>query len=687
MTVPKAEERMHPDTHPIESPALTSEPPQGARRFLPYLLIWVFAVAANFWLGKDVTWDLVNYQLYSAHAFLNYDLASDFMGSSAQRYLNPLANLPFYWMYMANWSDYAIAIAFASFHCLALMALWRIIREHLFDADTPLYVSVGAFVLGIVSPAAMGTMGGTHTDWTVAVFVFWGMLVACVAIKKDQRRFWILSGLLLGIATGLKPTSLVYALGLYAGIAFASATKKAPLLSLLRSSAPYILGGVIGLVAVSGHWYWQVYQEFGNPTFPMANQFFKSPDFPAVALSHARFAPISIEDWLLAPFRFAIIHNFVYIEPPFPDLRFIFLPVALVIAGMALWIARIRNASTKNIGQERINRRARRMLFATFAASYVLWQLTSGNGRYAVPTFLLVGPIIVYALYRASSLYWSNRTKFAFKFVVTIMVCWQALHGFAEGTYRWTEIKWSGKWFEIGVEEKLREHPYGFLTVGMGVMSAYTIATHPDSRFINIVGAYTIDPSGPGSKRVHEFMERFEGRLRVVVEAPRRERFQMSVISQYADGALSAWGLEVDIADCQWILTNALSQYRNIACAVKQIGQDPIVERERVIVGRALDKVERDCPSLFIPKTGVYTELHAGTFRREYVGMDARMFVRGDRILYSRYPQGPHELDLGTVKGWEADQYEIDCIPLSRPWQPSSGPTARLKSQKAENTR
>ncbi|MBC7624656.1 MAG: hypothetical protein H7232_14870, partial [Aeromicrobium sp.] len=134
-------------------------------------------------LGKDTNWDLLNYHLYTAHAFLNYSLSSDFMGSSAQRYLNPLGYLPFYFMIQAGWHSALVGIVIGSFHGLSLLFLWRIARVHLFAASSmPNILSVAAIILAASSPVFLGVLGGTFLEGSTLVLMTGGLLLVVASV-------------------------------------------------------------------------------------------------------------------------------------------------------------------------------------------------------------------------------------------------------------------------------------------------------------------------------------------------------------------------------------------------------------------------------------------------------------------------------------------------------------------------
>ena len=63
--------------------------------------------------GQDANWDLRNYHFYNAWAFLHGRLGWDLAPAQMQTFLNPLLDLPFYWMVAADWHPRLIAFVLA----------------------------------------------------------------------------------------------------------------------------------------------------------------------------------------------------------------------------------------------------------------------------------------------------------------------------------------------------------------------------------------------------------------------------------------------------------------------------------------------------------------------------------------------------------------------------------------------
>src|SRR5688500_8071941 len=66
------------------------------RETIGYLAVPFLCAAVAWWLGQDTNWDLRNYHLYNAYAFLNDRQAMDLAPAGQQTWLNPLLDIFWY---------------------------------------------------------------------------------------------------------------------------------------------------------------------------------------------------------------------------------------------------------------------------------------------------------------------------------------------------------------------------------------------------------------------------------------------------------------------------------------------------------------------------------------------------------------------------------------------------------------
>jgi len=641
------------------------------------LLVQILAFASlgailTLLLGKDTNWDLLNYHLYTAHAFVNYDLASDFMGSSAQRYLNPIGYLPFYFMFKAGWHSVAIGIVLGCFQGMALLFLWRILHGHAF-ANMPRSTtwSTAALILGMSSPVYLGVLGGTFLDGTTLVFMMAGLLLICARLNDAKMSaagmFW--AGVLFGVATGLKVTSVIF--GIAAAIAFILVTRGKR--QSWTDVAHFTFGGFIATAVTSGFWFYKLFQEFGNPVFPLFNHIFRSPDFTTSVVAHSRFIITSLEELVTLPFRMASVHSWIYVENAAPDLRFaaivlavVGLSIAVIGGGSGAIAKRARTEQNGATARPRAQNLVGTYLIVAWLVMTAFWQITSGNGRYALPVMLLAGPVLVLLL---RSLISSD--SLLLRVLITISVL-QVLHAATAGNPRWTAEPWHQKWLDISVAPKLANEPFGFLTIGVITQSAVALYFHPDSRITNMLGVYPIDPQGPGGDRIKRFIEKHRPNLRVMFEAGPSEvldNLPPNFISGI-DAQLAGWDLHVKADDCESIrIPHLLDQGFQLAACLVEPGNSSRLQIEvtRRRVTAVFDKIEARCPRLFGPQGG-YVLPKLGRWVREFPNNDIRLYASRGQVTFSRFEYGPFDVALGSLEDWETGRGVVDCKIPARPF-------------------
>lgn len=635
----------------------------------------MLGIALTLLLGKDANWDTLNYHYYTAHAYFYIPLNSDFMGASAQRYLNPIGFVPFFLMVSAGWHSAVIGAMLGAFHGLALFFLWRICRDHLFQPQTtlPFATALLATALGALSPVFLGVLGSTFVDPSATVFILAGALLMLRSFDGagDARRILFFAGLLLGVGTGLKLTNVIFA----ASLVLAFLPFNTPFGNGFRKLCLLIFGGVIGLLATSGLWFYALYEEFGNPVFPLLNHVFRSPDFSTDIATHTRFKVLTLLEAVTLPLRMASVHSWIYVENAAPDLRFalILLTVVLLAANKLLALGRRltdRNGRAQNT--QKISALVggasykQPYFFLAFASMYCLWQFSSGNGRYALPVLLFAGPVLVLVLLRFGL---KPRTFF---FGLSSILVLQALNLFWNGNPRWGNEPWKANWLEITTTPTLTNEPFGYLTLGVITHSASVIVMHKDSRFLNLVGAHSIRADGPGNPRVRKFIETHGARLRVMFEVQPGSNTAGSVQGPVDDvnGVLSPWDLRIVNGTCEPIRIHHLRPkgYELAACLVTS--GNPVreqMERARNEASGIMNRVEAACPLLFSPKNPL-TIHKGGIWQREYINNDIRLMLYRGKLAYSKLEYGPFDVPLGGVDEWIGGRGKIDCSMPPRPF-------------------
>jgi hypothetical protein len=164
-------------------------------------------------LGQDANWDLRNYHVYNAYAFLGNRLNIDFAPAQQQTYFNPLLDTLIYFL-MTQLPPRWFGFVLGGLHGMNAWLIFLIARQTLSPINDTIrtILSVLCAVLGLYGAMSFAQIGTTMHDLTTAMFVLFAILMLV-----SERPPWI-AGLALGLGIGFKYTLVVYAAGFAAAI-------------------------------------------------------------------------------------------------------------------------------------------------------------------------------------------------------------------------------------------------------------------------------------------------------------------------------------------------------------------------------------------------------------------------------------------------------------------------------------
>jgi len=490
--------------------------------------------------GQDVNWDQRNYHLYNPYAWLQGRLGFDLVPGGRPSFYNPFLHLPFWWLTetLAPKSVAFVLGAVQGGGAFVLIA-WL---ARVCGAGTGLALAAAA--IGAWGGGSLGLLGTSFFDNVLGLFALGALLV----LLGNWRRLIAgdlvpvsIAGLLVGIATGLKLTMALYALGL--GLALLAL----PIFWSLRLRALVFfgLGGAIGIVLGGGVWMGVLWTQFGNPIFPHLNQVFQSPWAPIRSGHDAQFLPQGLLETVFYPFVFAHDGSRVG-EAPFRDIR-----LAL------LWIAVLGALAFRQGGGSLLEPARGRFVLVAAVATYVVWQSVFGIYRYAVALEQLAPLALLAALDRWPG---ARRNKLGLAlaaFVATLLTAEPANWGRAP----WPE-RAQGDWVDLA-PPKL-ERPEATLVVMTGYQpQSYAISRFPPGvRFLRLTSSFT----NPGeahrmNDRIAELIARHDGPIFQLVHDHEVER---------SVGALAHYGLVPNGSACVG-LPNRLDQTL-LFCALRRAG-------------------------------------------------------------------------------------------------------------------
>src|SRR3954451_1694660 len=331
----------------------------------------------TWFIGEDVNWDWLNYNEYNVWAVLNDRYGLDALPAGFQTYFNPAVYFPVY--YLRHWLPlpYGLMIM-GAVHALNLLLIYFLVRILLWETATASAICA-SILIAAVGPMTLSEVGTSFSDILTALPILAGCILILSADGSHHGRY-VLAGLLIGAAVGLKLTNVVYALGAAAAVLAASR----PLLATLCLG----VGGALGALATGGAWGLMLWRELGNPIFPLFNAVFQSRELMPMNIMDWQFLPRGILDALAYPFYWLGGDNRSS-EYPFRDARFAVATV-LIVLGIGRGLVTRADIFTRRDTQF--------LLF--FGVSYAAWLGVFSIQRYAIVLELLCAPLVVLLIAR-----------------------------------------------------------------------------------------------------------------------------------------------------------------------------------------------------------------------------------------------------------------------------------------------
>jgi hypothetical protein len=341
------------------------------------------AIALALAHGKDLDWDLLNYHYYNGWALLHDRLDRDIAAAQLQTYFNPLLDAGGY-LAIAHLPPWLVASLYALVQSanagLLFLLARRLLRERIAAEDVRTWVALALALAGMTGAIFRAEIGGGVGDTLVSIPLLGSVaLVVCRHHRQHTLRVLFVAGALAGCAAGLKLVAAIHAAG------FGLAIWVLPAPSAWRrclQTGVFGAGALLGWAALDGWWRLHLWQEFGNPFFPLFNQWFRSPYATLAPLADTRFLPHGLGQALIYPLYWLVHPAAVSDAGRFLDLR---LPLWFVVG--LLWIARRQWG-----GRRRPLEAGSAFLLSGSTLSYLLWLTVFGVYRY-LATLELLAPL------------------------------------------------------------------------------------------------------------------------------------------------------------------------------------------------------------------------------------------------------------------------------------------------------
>jgi len=453
----------------------------------------------NLHLGQSVDYDLMLYHFYNPFSLFNGRFNIDIDPAHMQTYMNPLADIPFYFFNKSlglHASVFGfIQGAFQGLTCFFYFKIFDLLTD--FFADHSLiqmndnsYVAknrlsshtlrwrtafcVVAATLSTCSPLFLDLLGTTFNDSTASLFWLAAFYMLLSREKGSIRILW--AGIFAGLGSGLKITGLIFLIPTFLFIPIV-------LKFQLRSSLQLCFGIVSGFFLSAGWWALLLYKRFGNPLFPLYSGLFPNRFMNAINFS-PRDANMYFEDWhdfFKVPFYLLNNKNpVVHLYQPFADARLLVM-LGLAVVTLSILIFKSESRRSKLISPFVI------FVSGFWLISYCLWFKTSMVLRYFVIGDQLI-PVITFGLLAFLLSSFKFRVKFQpiiiFTFLMTILFIFQ------KTPQSGARYAWQSEFFRIQDKPALSQYGQAMILMPARDNISYVIPYFPaSSHFVRVQGS------------------------------------------------------------------------------------------------------------------------------------------------------------------------------------------------------
>ncbi|HEY1798367.1 MAG TPA: hypothetical protein VGG57_19800 [Stellaceae bacterium] len=395
-----------------------------------------FGLAAAI-IPKSAAWDLRNYHYYIPYSFLNDRANTDAFAAHIQTYLNPLPELPFYWL-NGLLPGRKLAFLLGAIQGLNFGLLYLLVRRVM---PTSIFTAIGLAAIGVCGACSLSEIGTTFYDYLSVSGV-----LASLLLMTDRRRDAhagrtilfrsFMAGLPLGLAAGAKLTAAIYAPAFVVAVFLVRGRGRRGVVDAVAAA-----GGVaLGTLLLGGYWMAHLWTTTGDPVFPFFGGLFPGSAAAGAPSHDVSFLPRTLEEWLLYPLGMTLVPRRVA-EMEWRDYRFLLMYVLAVIP--LLEPIRRWRAGGDHLGGTDPRLFDTLSIFA--GLSYLTWLCTFAIWRYAQPLETLA-PLLIALWVRALPL--DKRTGNA---VLTVLLLAVAI------TVRpadWGRVAW-GPWRESFVSARV----------------------------------------------------------------------------------------------------------------------------------------------------------------------------------------------------------------------------------------
>ncbi len=464
---------------------------------LPSSLI-IFGLISVFF-NQDNNWDLRNYHFYVGYAFLKNRFLYDFAPAQIQTFHNPFLYLPIYWL-IQNIPPKTVGFLLGGIQGINFVLSYiiaRVVLKETLAIKLRISLSLLLAVSSTFSPLFLSELGTSFGDNITSLFVLLGVFLILNNLLFKQSSLarhlsFILPGIVLGIAGGLKLPNLAFALTALITITLVCKRRERLL------SAIQLLGGIVlGFIISYGYWMWFLYSNYENPLFPYYNKLFKSPYFGLINFKDARWIPESILDGLSYPFAWVVGNN-PSSEIAFRDIRWAIAAILLIAIVLSFLVRKffpitMRRSEGRN-NHDLTEPLARKFIVIFVSIGFIVWLFQFGYSRYLIPLDLISSIYLLCLIELLLSRFnfqhffsFSGRLNYALmrrSFIVALFATILAVVQVPD----WGRASWRSTWFGVKLPSITLPDNTIILMLGSEPLS-YVIPSFPPSvRFVRIQG-------------------------------------------------------------------------------------------------------------------------------------------------------------------------------------------------------
>ncbi|HMY00823.1 MAG TPA: hypothetical protein PKC44_13705, partial [Agitococcus sp.] len=341
---------------------------------------------------------------------------------------------------------------------------------------------------------------------------------------------------------------------------------------------------LLGILLGGGWHYWQVWCEFGNPFYPFFNQIWHSPSYPAEALVNDRFVRKTPLEWLLLPLQMLLPYDFITIEKMNVDPRYLIIGVLTIIVILIFMIQLITRQylEKNNISVGEKKHIITFMIYFWF--SYILWCVTSGNGRYGVPLHLSIGALVAF-LYISLAI--KNNKKYLIILFATIISVFTSILTWKES--HWNRVQHTDKWYNFVISPQSKISSATYVSVGYMDRTSYSylIPFLPsDARFISINGYANLNATEFAGKQALGVLKKYKNYPVMLIAEPRKRELAEIPAEYWMKNInlnLKQFGLQITSEkNCQPVINGFNQRIVAEICFLNHVAEDNSAQKSQI---------------------------------------------------------------------------------------------------------